>query len=105
MEFEYTRVGDFFSYPCFWKKEKAWVRNGFQKLTEVKKISGVALILPLILRKLIFEGRYALIFVYVLDHSYLLNKKTCDIRGNEKKRLPSDADLVDIRGNLMTYKR
>ena len=30
---------------------------------------------------------------------YLLNKKACNIRGNEKKRLPSYADFVDIRGN------
>ena len=40
-----------------------------------------------------------MILVHVFDHSYLLNKITCDIRGNEKKRLPVDADFVDIRGN------
>ena len=74
-------------------------------MIEVKKTSGEVLILPLILRKLLFRGRHTLILVRVLDHSYRLNKKTCDIRGNEKKRLPSDADFVDIRGNLMTYKR
>ena len=74
-------------------------------MIEVKKTSGGALILPLILKKPHFEGRHALILAHVLDHSYLLNKKTCDIRGNEKKRLPSDVDFVDIRGNLMTYKR
>ena len=75
------------------------VRNGFQKLIEVKKTSGGALILPLILRKPLFEGRHALILVHVLDYSYLLNKKTCDIRGNEKKRLPPDAGFADFRGN------
>ena len=68
-------------------------------MIEVKKPSGGALILPPVLRKLLFEGRHALILVHVLDHSYLLNKKTCDIRGNEKKRLPSDTGFVDIRGN------
>ena len=42
---------------------------------------------------------HALILVHVLDHSYLMNKKTCDIRGNEKKRLPTAKDFVDKRGN------
>ena len=68
-------------------------------MIEVKKLPGRALILPLPSRKLLFEGRNILFLVHVLNHSYLLNKKTCDIRGNEKKRLPSDADFVDIRGN------
>ena len=68
-------------------------------MIEVKKTSGGALILPLLSRKTLFEGRNTLFLVHVLDHSYLLNKKTCDIRGNEKKRLPVNADFVDIRGN------
>ena len=46
-----------------------------------------------------------MILVHVFGHSYLLNKKTCDIRGDEKKRLPIDAAFVDIRGNQLTCKR
>ena len=74
-------------------------------MIEVKKTSIVALILPLSSRKLLFEGRHALILSHVFAHSYLLNKKTCDIRGKEKKRLPVDADFVDTRGNKQTYNR
>ncbi len=58
---------------------------------------------PLISRKLLFKGMHALILVHVLEYSYLLNKITCDIRGNEKKRLPVDADFVDIRGKQLIY--
>ena len=68
-------------------------------MIEVNKTSVEVLILPVTSRKLLFEGRHASILVHVLDHSYLLNKKTCDIRGNEKKRLPLDVGFVDIRGN------
>ena len=68
-------------------------------MIEINETSGGASILPLIMRKSLLEGRHTLIFVHVLDHSYLLDKKTCDIMGNEKKRLPSAADFVDIRGN------
>ena len=68
-------------------------------MIEVKKTSSRALFLPLPSRKLLFEGRNILFLVHVLAHSYLLNKKTCDIRGNEKKRLPVNADFVEIRGN------
>ena len=46
-----------------------------------------------------------MILVPVFGHSYLANKITCDIRGNEKKRLPVDAAFVDIRGNQMTHER
>ena len=71
-------------------------------MIEVKKTSLRPLILPLTSRILFSGGRQAMILVHVFGYSYLLNKKTCDIRGNEKKRLPSDAAFVDIRGIRMT---